>query len=126
MVSASLAVPWAGSDAFSPNGFSTALAELEGELGSLASPGVVRLRRYAMLDAIGDTPKEKGETVRRLYLDGAAQDALKTADEERKRKAAEAEKDRGRSKQRTDRRSDERRGRRERRDRHERHERHAR
>ena len=76
-VSASLAVPWVGSDAFSPAGFSTALEELEGELGSLASPGVVRLRRYAMLDAIGDTPKEKGETVRRLYLDGAAQDALK-------------------------------------------------
>ena len=76
-VSASLAVPWIGSDAFSPAGFSTALEELEGELESLASPGVVRLRRYAMLDAIGDTPQEKGETVRRLYLDGAAQDALK-------------------------------------------------
>ena len=67
-VSASLAMPWSGSETFSPGGFSAALQKLEGELGNMASPGVARLRRYAMLDAIGDTLTERGETVRRLYV----------------------------------------------------------
>ena len=57
--------------------------KLERELAQQASPGVVRLRRYAMLDAIGDTPKEKGDTVRRLYLDGAAQEAVRQAEDEK-------------------------------------------
>ena len=57
--------------------------------------------------------------MRRLYLDGAAQDALKAAEAEKKRKATDVDAVRGRTQQRTDRRADERRDRRERRDRDE-------
>ena len=62
-----------------------------------------RLRRYAMLDALGDTPKEKGATVRRLYLDGAAREAAAHELAAKKKRDKEAAKARGRTHRREDR-----------------------
>ena len=66
-----------------------------------------------MLDALGDTPKEKGATVRRLYLDGAAQEAARQEKEAKKQRDRDASKTRGRTHQRDDRRAEVRQRRRE-------------
>ena len=86
-VAASLGIQWVGKEAFKPDGLSDTLQILETELAQKTSPAVVRLRRYASLEALGTSPKEKGATMRLLYLDGAA---AKAADEAAAKAAEEA------------------------------------
>ena len=84
-VAAALGERWKDSEAYGMAGFEDTIQRLEDGLKQHASPAVKRLKRYAALGALGDTPQDRGRSIRRLYLDGAAETAAR-------RQAEDAEK----------------------------------
>ena len=72
-VAAALGEKWKGVEAYELAGFPDTIKRLEDGLKEHASPSVNRLKRYASLGALGDTPQDRGKSIRRLYLDGAAE-----------------------------------------------------
>ena len=76
-VAAALRMQWKGPDRakLGDEELVIALDKLEKQLGDKSSPNKNRLKRYAAIKAIGDSPGEHGRTLGRLYLDGAAERA---------------------------------------------------
>ena len=95
-VAAALGEKWKDQEAYELAGFPDTLQRLESGLTEHASPSVNRLKRYAQLGALGSTPQDRGRSVRRLYLDGAAETAARARVEEAEKAKEDAEKRRKR------------------------------